>query len=80
MHNRQIPTEDRSSIYAPTASHSDEEIDNFYNTIDKILEKQTHYTIVTGTSMRKIEDKKIHQKGQQDASAWASEMKEETRL
>ena len=29
-------------VYAPTTSHSDEETDNFYNTIDKILEKQTH--------------------------------------
>ena len=28
--------------------------------------------------MRKLEDKQIHQKGRQDASAWASEMKEET--
>ena len=35
-------------VYAPTTSHSDEETDNFYNTIDKILEKQTHYTIVMG--------------------------------
>ena len=35
-------------IYAPTTSHSDEETDNFYNTIDKILENQTHYTIVMG--------------------------------
>ena len=43
-HNIQIPTEDRSSI--TTTSHSDEETDNFYNTIDKILEKQTHYTII----------------------------------
>ena len=34
-------------VYAPTTSHSDEETDNFYTTIDKILEKQTHYTIVT---------------------------------
>ena len=30
--------------------------------------------------MQKLEDKQIHQKGQQDASAWASEMKEETLL
>ena len=30
--------------------------------------------------MRKSEDKQIHQKGRQDASAWASEMKEETLL
>ena len=28
--------------------------------------------------MRKLEDKQIHQKWRQDASAWASEMKEET--
>ena len=28
--------------------------------------------------MRKLDDKQIHQKGRQDASAWASEMKEET--
>ena len=33
-------------VYAPTTSHSDEETDNFYNTIDKILEK--NYTIVMG--------------------------------
>ena len=31
-------------VYAPTTSHLDEETDNFYNTIDKILEKKTHYT------------------------------------
>ena len=75
--NRQIPTEDRQ-VYAPTTSHSDEETDNFYNTIDKILEKQTHYTIAMGDLMRKLEDKQIHQKGRQNASAWSSEMKEET--
>ena len=33
-------------VYAPTTSHSDDETDNVYNTIDKILEKQTHYTIL----------------------------------
>ena len=44
MHNRHIPTEDLSSI--PTTSHSDEETDNFYNTIDNILETRTHYTII----------------------------------
>ena len=33
-------------VYAPTTSHSDEDTENFYNTIDKILEKQTHYTII----------------------------------
>ena len=32
-------------VYAPT-SNSDEETDNFYNIIDKTLEKQTHYTII----------------------------------
>ena len=65
-------------VYAPTTSHSDEETDNFYNTIDKILEKQKHYTIAIGNLMRKLEDKQIHQKGWQNASAWSSEMKEET--
>ena len=68
-------------VYVPTTHHSDEETGNFYNTIDKILEKQTQNTIVIGrTLMRKLEDKQIHQKGRQDASAWASEMKEETLL
>ena len=33
-------------VYAPTTSHSYEETDNFYNTVDKILEKPTHYTII----------------------------------
>ena len=64
--------------YAPTTSHSDEETDNFYNIIDKIQEKQTHYTIAMGDLMQKLEDKQIHQKGRQNASAWSSEMKEET--
>ena len=41
-------------VYAPTTSHSDEETDNFYNTIDKILEKQTHYTIVMGGFNAKV--------------------------
>ena len=41
-------------VYAPTISHSDEEIDNFYNTIDKILEKQPHYTIVMGDFNAKV--------------------------
>ena len=49
-------------VYAPTTSHSDEETDNFYNTIDKILEKETHYTTAMGDLMRKMEDKQIHQK------------------
>ena len=41
-------------VYTPTTSHSDEETDNFYNTIDKILEKQTHYTIVMGDFNAKV--------------------------
>ena len=41
-------------VYAPTRSHSDEEPDNSYNTIDKILEKQTHYTIVMGDFNAKV--------------------------
>ena len=65
-------------VYAPTTSHSDEETDNFYNTIDTILENETHYTTAMGDLMRKLEDKQIHQKRRQDASAWSSEMKEET--
>ena len=40
--------------YAPTTSHSDEETDNLYNTIDNILEKQTHYTIVMGDFNAKV--------------------------
>ena len=41
-------------VYAPTTSHSDEETDNFYSTIDKILENQTHYTIVMGDFNAKV--------------------------
>ena len=41
-------------VFAPTTSHSDEETYNFYNTIDKILEKQTHYTIVMGDFNAKV--------------------------
>ena len=41
-------------VYAPTTSHSDEEKNNFYNTIDNILEKQTHYTIVMGDFNAKV--------------------------
>ena len=41
-------------VYAPTTSHSDEETDNFYNTIDNILEKQTYYTIVMGDFNAKV--------------------------
>ena len=75
-HNRQMPTE----VYAPTTSYSDEETDNFYNTIDKILEKQTHYTIVRGDFYVEVGGQTIHQKGRQDALAWAGKMKEETLL
>ena len=65
-------------VDAPTTSHSGEETDNFYNTIDTILEKQTHYTIAMGdfNAQRKLEDTHIHKKERQDVSAWASEMKE----
>ena len=52
-HNRHIPTEDRQ-VYTPTTSHADEETDSFYKTIDKILEKQTHYTIVMGHFNAKV--------------------------
>ena len=41
-------------VYAPRTSHSDEETDNFYNTINNILEKQTHYTIVMGDFNAKV--------------------------
>ena len=41
-------------LYAPTTSHSDEETDNFYNTITNILEKQTHNTIVMGDFNAKV--------------------------
>ena len=40
-------------VYAPITSHSDEQTDNFYNTFDKILEKQTHY-IVMGNFNAKV--------------------------
>ena len=38
------------------------------------------YTIVMGEFNAKVGGQNIHQKGRQDASAWASEMKEETLL
>ena len=41
-------------VYEQTTSHSDEETDNFYNTIDNILEKQTHYTLVMGDFNAKV--------------------------
>ena len=52
-HNRQIPTEDRSSICANDISLRGRD-SNFHNTIDKILEKQTHYTIVMGDFNAKV--------------------------
>ena len=41
-------------VYAPTTSHSDEETDNFYNTIDRILEKQAHYIVALGDFKAKV--------------------------
>ena len=41
-------------VYAPTTSHSDEETDNFYNTIDTILEKQAHCTVALGDFNAKV--------------------------
>ena len=58
--SRTGPTHNRQNqlkivqVYAPTTSHSDEETDNFYNTIDKVLENQTHYTIVMGDFNAKV--------------------------
>ena len=73
-----MPTEDRLSIYASTTSHSDEETDTFYNTIDYILEKKNPLHNCDGGPLCEcFEDKHVRQKGRQDASAWASKMKEE---
>ena len=44
------------------------------------MEKQSNYKIVMMDFMRKFEDKQIDQKGRQDDSVWAGEMKEETLL
>ena len=41
-------------VYAPMTSHSDEETNNFYNAIDNILEKQTHYTVAMGDFNAKV--------------------------
>lgn len=41
-------------VYAPTTSHSEEELDKFYNDLDKILEKASHYTIVMGDFNAKV--------------------------
>ena len=67
-------------VYAPTTSHSHEETDNFYNTIHKILEKQTQYTIVMGDCNAKFSGQTNTSETAQDAPAWASEMEEETHL
>ena len=52
--NKSVNYRPVSLRHAPTTSHSDEETDNFYNTIDKILEKQTHYTLVMGDFNAKV--------------------------
>ena len=66
----------RRRAYSPTIFHSDKATYNFYNIIDKILQKQYHYTVLwLRTSMRKSEDKQ--HKWRQDYSAWASEMRDE---
>ena len=41
-------------VYTPTTSHSAEETETFYNIIDTIQEKQTHYTIVMGDFNAKV--------------------------
>ena len=41
-------------VYAPTTSHSEDEINIFYNDIDKILENPSHYTIVMGDFNAKV--------------------------
>ena len=46
-------------VYAPTTCHTYEETDNVYNTIPKIPEKQSNYTIVMVDFMRNFEDKQI---------------------
>ena len=68
-------------VYAPTTSHSDEETDNFYNTIDNILEKQTHYTIiifVMGNFNAKVGGQTYT--SERATGCCASETKEETLL
>ena len=70
QHNRSILWEFQSSrtspthnqlknvqVYAPTKSHSDEDTDN---TIDNILEEQTHYTIVMGHFNAKVGGQTSH--------------------
>ena len=41
-------------VYAPTTSHSEDEINIFYNDIDKILENPSHCTIVMGDFNAKV--------------------------
>ena len=41
-------------VYDPTISHSEDEINIFYNDIDKILENPIHYTIVMGDFNAKV--------------------------
>ena len=41
-------------VYAPTTSHSEDELNIFYNDIDKILENPSHYTIVMGDFNAKV--------------------------
>ena len=41
-------------VYAPMTSHSEDEIDIFYNDIDKILANPSHYTIVMGDFNAKV--------------------------
>ena len=41
-------------VYAPTTSHSEDEINIFYNAIDQILENPSHYTIVMGDFNAKV--------------------------
>lgn len=41
-------------VYAPTSTHSEEEIDKFYNDLENILETKSHYTIVMGDFNAKV--------------------------
>ena len=65
-------------VYAPTTSHSDEETTTSTTPLIRSWKSKHITPLRWGTLMRKLEDNQIHQKGRQDASAWASEMKEET--
>ncbi len=47
-------------VYTPTTPHPDEDTDNFYDTIDKILEKQTHYAIAMGDFNAKVGGQKSY--------------------